>query len=222
MSEENVEIARRAAKESELRTLVVLDDADDASPAVLDAAATLAEKPRDTPLLLLVLDGDDEGPAFAAAAQRLALRPLRVEAAAEIAELYAPADGVAMPLETLMAESEGVPLRVHRAASGWAQAQAAERLEVAADQAAIDQGGLRTARAKVAGGVADRQLTRERTNLYVVAEPSPRAELPPGDPPPARSAPRPGDRRDVSACSVPAARCWSPTPDRRPAESAAT
>ena len=27
-----------------------------------------------------------------------------------------------MPLDTLMAESEGVPLRVHRAASGWAQA----------------------------------------------------------------------------------------------------
>ena len=122
--------AIRGAEESELPTLLVLDDADDASPALLESAAALAAKPRDTPLLLLVLHRDDEGPpAFADAAQRLALRPLRVEAAAEIAELYAPADGVAMPLETLMADSEGVPLRVHRAASGWAQAQAAERLE---------------------------------------------------------------------------------------------
>ena len=118
--------AMRGAKDSELPTLLVLDDADDASPAVLEAAAALAAKPRDSALLLLVLHRDEQGPpAFADAAQRLRLRPLRVEAAAEIAELYAPAEGVAMPLETLMAESEGVPLRVHRAASGWAQAQAA-------------------------------------------------------------------------------------------------
>jgi len=111
--------AIRAAAENELSTLLVLDDADDASPAVLDAAAALAERPRDRPLLLLVLHRDEEGPpAFADAAQRLLLRPLRVEAAAEIAELYAPASGIAMPLETLMADSGGVPLRVHRAASG--------------------------------------------------------------------------------------------------------
>jgi DNA-binding SARP family transcriptional activator/WD40 repeat protein len=164
--------AIRGAKESELPTLLVLDDADDASPAVLEAAATLAEKPRDTPLLLLVLHGDDEGPpVFAAAAQRLALRPLRVEAAAEIAELYAPADGVAMPLETLMADSEGVPLRVHRAASGWAQAQAAERLEATAVRTATERGGLRVAETEVAGSVEELQVARERTSLYVVAEP---------------------------------------------------
>jgi WD40 repeat protein/DNA-binding SARP family transcriptional activator len=164
--------AIRGAEESELPTLLVLDDADDGSPAVLEAAAALAAKPRETPLLLLVLHRDEQGPpAFADAAQRLRLRPLRVEAAAEIAELYAPAEGVAMPLETLMAESEGVPLRVHRAASGWAQAQAAEQLEAAADTAAVDQGGLRTARTRVAGSVSKLQLTRERTSLYVVAEP---------------------------------------------------
>jgi WD40 repeat protein len=163
--------AVRGAQQSELPTLVVLDDADDASPAVLEAAA-LAAKPRDTPLLLLVLHRDDDGPpAFADAEQRLALRPLRVEAAAEIAELYAPADGVAMPLETLMAESEGVPLRVHRAASEWAQAQAAERLEADVGSAATERGGLRAAEARVAGSVVDLRLTRERTSLYVVAEP---------------------------------------------------
>jgi WD40 repeat protein/DNA-binding SARP family transcriptional activator len=162
----------RGAQDSERPTLLVLDDADDASPALLEAAAVLAEKPRDSALLLLVLHRDEQGPpAFTGTEQRLALRPLRVEAAAEIAELYAPADGVAMPIETLMADSEGVPLRVHRAASGWAQAHAAERLEAAADTAAVDQGGLRTARARVAGGVTDLQLARERTHLYVVEEP---------------------------------------------------
>ena len=124
-----------------------------------------------------MLHRDDEGPpAFAAAAQRLALRPLRVEAAAEIAELYAPADGVEMPLDTLMAESEGVPLRVHRAASGWAQAQAAEQLEATAAKTAIERGGLGASEAKVAGSVADLQVARERTSLYVVAEPPDPAE----------------------------------------------
>jgi WD40 repeat protein/DNA-binding SARP family transcriptional activator len=164
--------AIRAAAQSDLPTLVVLDDADDASPGVLEAAATLAATPRDEPALLLVLHRDERGPpAFADAVQRLVLRPLRVDAATEIAELYSPAEGVAIPPETLMAESDGVPLRVHRAASGWAQAQAAEQLQAAAGEAAVDQGGLRAARAKVAGGVADLQEARERTSLYLVAEP---------------------------------------------------
>ena len=154
-------------------TLLVLDDADDASPALLEAAAALAAKPRDSAFLLLVLLRDEQGPpAFADAAHRLLLRPLRVEAAAEIAELYAPAEGTAMPLDTLMAESGGVPLRIHRAASGWAQAQAAERLEATVGRAAAERGGLRAAEAEVAGSVAHLQLARERTSLYLVAEPS--------------------------------------------------
>jgi WD40 repeat protein/DNA-binding SARP family transcriptional activator len=165
------------AAEGDLPTLFVLDDADDASPAVLEAGAALATTTRDAPLLLLALHRDEQGPpAFADVAQKLVLRPLRVEAAAEIADLYSPAGGVEMPLETLMAESEGLPLRIHRAASGWAQAQAAEQLEAAAGKAVVDQGGLRTARAEVAGSVADLQAARERTSLYVVAEPPPSTE----------------------------------------------
>ena len=76
-----------------------------------------------------------------------------------------------MPLDTLMAESEGVPLRVHRAASGWAQAQVAERLEAATEETAVDQHGLRKGRAKVAGGIAELRLTWERRRRYLVEEP---------------------------------------------------
>ena len=151
----------------------MLDDADDASPAVLEAAAALAANRASPPCSCSCSTGTSRArrrsPSGGAAAPALA--PLRVDAAAEIAELYAPADGVAMPLETLMAESDGVPLRVHRAASGWAQAQAAERLEATVGRAASERGGLRAAEAEVAGSVADLQVARERTSLYLVAEP---------------------------------------------------
>jgi DNA-binding SARP family transcriptional activator/WD40 repeat protein len=162
----------RGAQDSERPTLLVLDDADDASPALLESAAALAEKPRDTALLLLVLHRDDEGPpAFADAAHRLVLRPLRVEAAAEVAELYAPADGMAIPLETLMAESEGVALRVHRAASEWAQGHVSERLQATAGKTAVERGDLGASQAALAGSVTDLQLARERTSLYLVEKP---------------------------------------------------
>ncbi len=165
--------AIRAAERSEHATLVVLDDADDASPSILEAASALAEGSPEFALLVLVLHRDEQGPpAFAEVSQRLVLRSLRTDAAAEIAELYAPAEAAAMPPDTLMAESEGVPLRIHRAASGWAQALAAERLEATAGRAANGRGGLRAAETEVADSVAQLQLARERTSLYLVAEPT--------------------------------------------------
>ena len=120
-----------------------------------------------------MLHRDEQGPpAFAEVSQRLVLRSLRTDAAAEIAELYAPAEAAAMPPDTLMAESEGVPLRIHRAASGWAQALAAESLEATVGRAANGRGGLRAAETEVAGSVAQLQLARERTSLYLVDEPT--------------------------------------------------
>jgi DNA-binding SARP family transcriptional activator len=145
-----LDTVRRAA-ERERPTLLLLDDADDASPILLEAAAAVAANPRDSALLVLVLHRDEQGPPVFARleargeALRLLLGPLRAEASAEIAELYAPDDGVSMPLGTLMAESDGMPLRVHRAASGWAQAQAAAELEATVERAATERGGLRAA-----------------------------------------------------------------------------
>jgi DNA-binding SARP family transcriptional activator/WD40 repeat protein len=158
-------------------TLLVLDYADDAPPAVLTAAAALAREPEGRALMVCVIHHDEQGPpAFAAlletgAAQRLRLDPLHEDAAAEIAALYTPAEGVAMPLETLIAESEGVPLRIHRAAGGWARAEVAERLAATAGRAADDRTELRASQAAVAGGVVDLQRTSERSRLYAVEEP---------------------------------------------------
>ena len=126
--------------------------------------------PREPPLLICVLHHDEQGPpAFAGlldagAAERLRLDPLGEDATAEIAALYAPAEGVAMPLRTLIAESEGVPLRVHRAAGEWARAEAAERL--AATAGAGRRRSRRAARGRrpaIAGGVVDLQAASERT-----------------------------------------------------------
>ena len=164
-------------------TLLVLDYADDAPPAVLEAAAGLGREPEGRPLLISVLHHDEQGPpAFAAllegaAAQRLRLDPLDEDATAEIAALYAPAEGVVIPVRTLIAESEGVPLRVHRAAGEWARAEAAERLAATAGNAADDRTGLRAAQAKIAGGVVDLQTAGERTRLYAVEEPPGPSEL---------------------------------------------
>ena len=169
--------AVRAAGESERPTLLVLDDADDATPAVLEAAARLAAQPREAPLLILTLSREEQGgPAFAdlvptATPQRLALDRLQADAAAEIAGLYAPADGVAMPAARLMAESDGVPLRVHRAASAWAQAQATERLKAKVGRT-VGERDLGAAQAELAGTVVDLQIARERSELHVVEEPA--------------------------------------------------
>jgi WD40 repeat protein/DNA-binding SARP family transcriptional activator len=166
------------ARQGRRPTLLVLDNADDALPPVLEAAAALAREPDAQPLLISVLHHDEQGaPAFAplleiGAAERLRLDPLSEDATAEIAALYAPREGPAMPLETLIAESEGVPLRIHRAAGGWAQAEAAERLAATAQRAAEDRIGLHTTQAAIAGGVVDLQAASERTRLYAVEEPA--------------------------------------------------
>ena len=159
-------------------TLLVLDYADDAPPAVLEAAAALAREPEGRALMICVLHHDEQGPpAFAAllesgAAQRLRLDPLGEDATAEIAALYAPAEGVAMPLRTLLAESDGVPLRIHRAAGEWARAEAAERLAATAGRAMSERPGLRTTEAEIAGSVVDLQTARERKAFYEAEEPA--------------------------------------------------
>ena len=141
----------------------MLDYAEDAPPAVLEAAAALAREPEGRALMVCVLHHDEQGPpAFAAllesgAAQRLRLDPLRRGCGGRDRRALRAAEGVAMPLPTLLAESEGVPLRIHRAAGGWARAEAAERLAATAGRAADDQTELRATQAAVAGGVVDLQ-----------------------------------------------------------------
>src|SRR4051794_3549688 len=165
------------AGEGHRPTLLVVDYADDAPLSVLEAAAALARAPEGRSSLVCVLHHDEQGPpAFAGllksgVAERLRLDPLNEDATAEIAALYAPAEGVAMPLETLILEGAGVPLRIHRAADEWARAEAAERLVTTAGRAISERPGLRTTETELAGTVVDLQLVRERRAFYVPDEP---------------------------------------------------
>ena len=64
--------AVRRAGESERPTLLVIDDADDAPPAALEAAVALAAKPRAPPLLILALHRDEPRPTGAGGLARAA------------------------------------------------------------------------------------------------------------------------------------------------------
>ncbi len=165
------------ARESGRATLLILDGADEMRAPMLEGAAGLARQSGAPPRLILVLSRDEqEPPAFAGmleagTAPRLVLGPVRAEAVAEIAALYAPAGGAEVPLDGLLAASEGVPAGVHRVASEWARADAAQRLVETAGRAASDRGDLRTAEAQLATEIVDLQAAGERAGRYLVEEP---------------------------------------------------
>jgi Bacterial transcriptional activator domain/AAA ATPase domain len=106
--------------------LLVVDDADDASAAVLDRAAALAADSARRSLLFLVLHrGPELPPAFSGrTGRRLELGPLGSDAVGQIARLHMPSGDVAPPVEALAAESGGVPLAAHRTAAAWARSRA--------------------------------------------------------------------------------------------------
>ena len=104
-----------------------------------------------------------------------------------------------MPVETLLAESDGVPLRIHRAAGEWARAEAAERLAATAGRAADDR--ERAAR--------DPGRGRRRRG-----RPSGRRASAPAS---TRSQSRPIPRRPRSARSA----AWRPSTPRTPSTSSA-
>jgi DNA-binding SARP family transcriptional activator/WD40 repeat protein len=164
-------VVRRVAA-IERPVLLVLDDAGDASPAVLAAVADLARSAEGRRLLVLVLHRQLElPPAFAGlTACSIELGPLSAEAVSEIARLYLPGAGAEIPAQVLAAQSAGVPLGAHRAASEWAQQEAADRLVASAGRTEAERGDVRSAEAELAGDVIDLQQARERGRLYTLGD----------------------------------------------------
>jgi DNA-binding SARP family transcriptional activator/WD40 repeat protein/energy-coupling factor transporter ATP-binding protein EcfA2 len=142
--------------------LVVVEDAatyDLGWPSPEDMAARAA-------LVLVTADAPERlaGPSVAGS---LALTPLDRDAVATIASTYAPGGpGGAVPTDELFEASDGVPRRVHEAASRWAAAEAARRVVDIAPQAAAERSALRTVEEGLAGRLRELQEARERLDHF--------------------------------------------------------
>jgi WD40 repeat protein/DNA-binding SARP family transcriptional activator len=159
--------------------LLVLDDlhlADASTLVALEGLAGAAEGRR-----LLVLGAYRDDPPAAAFADRLGRRPLSAAArrrleglsVADTAQIVAGYSGEADALQvakTLSAETGGVPLLVHQAARGWAQAQATKRLAQAAAQRLHHRQTLRVVDAAVADNVVELQQLRSRRGALAATE----------------------------------------------------
>ena len=132
----------------ERATLLIVDDADDADVEVLERAAASSARRR---LLVLVLHRGTEPLAVldGQLPRRLVLGPLGNDAMAEIASLYLPAGSEPLPVDSLAAESGGVPLAVHRVARDWARARASAAIGASAGRAGDERGQLRSAEAEL-------------------------------------------------------------------------
>ena len=168
---EALQAVLRDAREATQPTLVVVDDADRAGADERAELEHLAGAVRGLPVLLLAegeqarsrLDGD--------AALEIELEPLDAAAVEAIARVYAADHGDrSVPVGALFEASHGVPSAVHEAAGEWARRDAADRVSVAAEEAADGRSRLRTKEAEVVEGVVDLQRARERVTLPVDPE----------------------------------------------------
>jgi WD40 repeat protein/DNA-binding SARP family transcriptional activator len=149
-------------------TLLVLDDLDAAGEHVQEALRKLLELVPGMPVLALATASE---PVALPVDETLTLEPLAPDAVASVARLYTGAHADAeLPVERLVAESGGVPARLHRAAAEWARTDARRRLGKAAARTSAERAGWQVAEDDVVAGVVELQVLRERTDFP--AEPS--------------------------------------------------
>jgi DNA-binding SARP family transcriptional activator len=126
---------------------------------VLDGVARAPEVPPDRPVLAVATAVEGEG-------ETLPLAPLARDDVAALARYHAGARAaVEPPVDRLVAESGGVPARVHRAAAAWARAVATRRVGEAAARASAERAGWHLAGDDVAAEVVELQTVRERAEL---------------------------------------------------------
>jgi WD40 repeat protein/DNA-binding SARP family transcriptional activator len=161
--------ALAGARAARRPTLLVVDDLDRADEAVSAAFDELAGALGTLPLLVVATAADAGRTTTAGFAETLRLQPLDADAILAVARLYTGARADAeVPVAELAAASDGIPLRVHRAAADWARAEAARRLRVTADRAATERRSLRAVEDDLAGEVAELQAVDERAGAHGV------------------------------------------------------
>src|SRR6266542_2293050 len=187
-SSADVEMAIEAAAGSSGPTLLVLDDLEAAGDAELAPIAELVDRLDERRLLVVGILRAGAAPRTRAALERLAgggedrirrLGPFDRDGVRAVAALYIEEASSEVPVDAILQATGGAPLDVHRMAVRWAEGEAARRLGGAADLAARERVGLRTAEADVVGTVIDLQRVRERGELLTGPEERPVADEPP-------------------------------------------
>jgi WD40 repeat protein len=187
-SSADVEAAIAVAAGSSGPTLLVLDDLEAAGDAELTPIAELVDRLDERRLLVVGILRDGAAPRTRAALERLTgsgedrirrLGPFDRDGVRAVAALYLEESSSEVPVDTILQATGGAPPDVHRMAVKWAKGEAARRLGGAADLAARERMGLRTAEADVVGTVIDLQRVRERGELLTGPEERPVADEPP-------------------------------------------
>ncbi len=132
--------------------LLVIDDVDAANDELLDAVRHAGRAVASSSALVLATSRT----AFPGVPHR-ELRPLDTVAVAELAGSIAGDAAVALPLDAVLEETGGVPLRVHEIVAEWLRADASRRLGEAALRAAAGRQELRAAQAELTSSVVDLQ-----------------------------------------------------------------
>jgi WD40 repeat protein/DNA-binding SARP family transcriptional activator len=148
-----------AARGAPKPTLVVLDDvASDVDPRDERLAGAV----------LVVATAEQPVPSLRAA-ETLALQPLNGDGARALARLYVgEAENVDVPVERLLAASDGVPRLLHGAALEWARMLELRRLADSVGRVTADRSGLRAAEDDLVSSIVKLQATRERTESPAV------------------------------------------------------
>jgi WD40 repeat protein/DNA-binding SARP family transcriptional activator len=123
---------------------------------IVEDARRAPEVPPGSPVLAVATAVDGEG-------ETLELPPLGREDVAALARYHAGARADAEPaVDRLLAETGGVPARVHHAAAAWARELATRRVGEAAARASAERAGWHLAGDDVAAEVVELQTVRER------------------------------------------------------------
>ena len=155
--------------------LVVLDDVDQSGPAAVALLEAAAEAPR---LCLLVVAtyaperADAQLHAVERAAgrdRRLVLPPLDAADAALIVERYLGSRAEPDVVRGIVAHGAGLPGRLHELAAAWVEADAAQRVAGAAEQAPAARQALSAVRATAREGLLDLYRARQERAAHAGA-----------------------------------------------------
>ncbi|HET8820761.1 MAG TPA: protein kinase [Thermoleophilaceae bacterium] len=164
-----IAVAIAAAADARSSTLVVVDDLEVAGEEVASELAMLGPALAERRALVIATARRAATSALeplAAAVPCRRLQPLGRDAVRAIAAVYAGDRAADLPLDALMAATDGVPANVHEIAAEWARAEHVRRVERSMTRARADRSSLHGAHAAIAGEVLELQLARERARLY--------------------------------------------------------